>query len=117
MGSLVLTAPAGVADGAQVYGLDGQMYTVSGGKLVIPQSNYDAEIVSALIGQGYNWASGATGATGAQGAVGLTAVTGATGGAGGAGAKGRSGGPTGGIGGTGGTGGTGWTGPTGPLAA
>lgn len=115
-GNVVLTAPAGVADGTQVHFVDGY-YAVSGGKLSIPYATFtlNPTVAAGLYAQGYNFATGPTGAAGAAGVTGVTGTTGTTGttgSTGATGAVGHAGGPTGGVG---KTGNTGWTGPAGAL--
>src|SRR5580693_2636199 len=86
--------------GANVLGLDGNLYAVVASQVVMPAQYVPKDLWAA----GFSYGSGATGQTGVTG---LTGNTGGTGGVGGTGAAG-------GTGSTGVTGLTGLTGPTGP---
>jgi hypothetical protein len=109
--TVTLQAPSGVT---QLLGVDGVMYQVSNGVVVMPYLAVDRGLLSS----GWNWANGVTGSAGAIGptaATGGTGITGTTGLTGATGAVGKNQGGTGGTGATGSTGATGATGGTGPA--
>src|ERR1017187_268621 len=100
MANITYQVPSGFV--GNVLALDGNMYPVVSGQVVIPE----------------NWAPNYLLVAGFNPGTGLTAATGGTGPTGGTGALAAAGsiGKLGGVGGTGGTGGTGLTGPTGQTS-